>query len=119
MMRAVFLSLILLLSMVFTAPPQMAFASDARTIRKSLSTEPFRDLPGVKLPQKDDSQARTACTSSVERQRPTRWRNGLGYRVYRCETEVFTYESTKEPDEVDWKKQKRYYKPWIDDGFDR
>lgn len=79
---------------------------------------PYKDLPGVKVPG-SEKQAQTICTSSIERQRPTRWRSGLGYRVYRCETEIFSSESTRPPNEIDWKKRQRYYKPWMDDGFDR
>jgi hypothetical protein len=79
---------------------------------------PYKDLPGVKVPG-SEKQAQTLCTSRIERQRPSRWRNGLGYRVYRCETEIFTFKSTRPPNEVDWKKRQRYYKPWMDDGFDR
>lgn len=79
---------------------------------------PFKDLPGVKVPG-SETKTQTICTSSIERQRPTRWRNGLGYRVYRCETEIFSSESTRPPNEIDWKKRQRYFKPWMDDGFDR
>ena len=78
---------------------------------------PFKDLPGVKVPGQIDQQARTNCSSSIERQQPTRWRNGLGYRVYRCQSEVFSYEATKPPNEIDWKKRQEYYKPWTSDGF--
>jgi hypothetical protein len=124
MMRAGFrfLSFMLLLTLG-AAVPQVAVASDAQTIRKALAKDPFRDLPGVKLQQAQDDEPPAACTSSFKRPYwgPVRrgYQNGLTQRVYRCDVDNVTVESTKQPDEIDWKKQKRYYKPWIDDGFDR
>ena len=79
---------------------------------------PYKDLPGVKVPG-SEKQTQTLCTSSIETQRPARWRNGLGYRVYRCETDIFEFQGTRPPNEIDWKKRQRYYRPWMDDGFDR
>lgn len=119
MMRAVFQSLIIVPLVALTFMPQMTLANDAETIREALAKEPFRDLPGVKLPQKLDDEPQTACTSSIRRLYWDWPRARLSRRVYRCEVDNVTVESTKQPDEVDWKKQKRYYKPWIGDGFDR
>ena len=86
-------------------------------LRPLTPRDEYKNLPGVKKPMRDDQATRTVCTSSIERQHPTRWRNGLGYRVYRCETEIFTIESNRPPDEIDWRKRRNYYKPWIRDGF--
>jgi hypothetical protein len=113
-------------SLAFSASPRASLASDAQTIRKALAKEPFKDLPGVKLPQKLDDEPQTVCSSYIGRSfwsgtytRKGGYIAGLGRRIYRCNVDDVTVESTKQPDEIDWKKQKRYYKPWIDDGFDR
>ena len=121
MMRAGFRfsSLMIVLLSTLAAAPQVAFASDAQTIRKALAKQPFRDLPGVKLQQSLDDEPKTACTSSIRNPYWGPGRGRLGRRVYSCDIDNVTVESTRQPDEVDWKKQKRYYKPWIDDGFDR
>jgi hypothetical protein len=108
------------------ALPAAGLASDAQTPRKALAGEPFKDLPGVKLPQTQDDEPKTVCTSYIGRDysdgayyRKGGYVPGLSRRIYRCNVDNVTVESTRQPDEVDWKKQKRYYKPWIDDGFDR
>lgn len=81
--------------------------------------DPFKDLPGVKAPQQDPNSDAAACTSRIERAFPRDWhsRDGLGHRVYRCDMGNITIESDKRPDEIDWRKQKNYYKPWIRDGY--
>lgn len=115
----------ILLPLFLADAPRAAFADDTQKIRQALQKQPFRDLPGVKLPQKLDDEPATACTSYIGRDYWTdgsskgSYRTRLGRRIYRCDVDNITIESTKQPDEVDWKKQKRYYKPWIDDGFDR
>lgn len=120
-----FLLLTILSLPVLTAGPGAAVASDTQKIRQALAKEPFRDLPGVKLPQKLDDEPATACTSYIGRDYwagaydKSGYRSRLSRRIYRCDVDNVTIESSKRPDEVDWKKQKRYYKPWIDDGFDR
>ncbi len=129
MMRAglLSLSLTMLVFLIAAGVPQSAFASDAETIARALAKQPFRDLPGVKLPQATDDEPKTVCTSYIGRDRwdstlnnSRGYRSGLSRRIYNCDIgDNVTVESTKRPDEVDWKKQKRYYKPWIDDGFDR
>lgn len=102
-----------------------AFAGDRDRLRNALSGEPFKDLPGVKLPQAEDDGPKTVCTSTIVRDRsdagnrPGGSRTGLGRRVYNCEVDGVAVGSPKRPDEVDWKKRKRYYKPWVGDGFDR
>jgi hypothetical protein len=128
MMRAGFrfLPLLAAAALALAALPQASAAGDAQTIRKALAREPFRDLPGVKLPQKLDDEPQTVCTSYIGRNfwagtytRKGGYIPGLSRRIYRCDVDNVTVESTRQPDEIDWKKQKRYYKPWIDDGFDR
>lgn len=106
--------------------PVPAFAKDdVQQLRKALAKQPFKDLPGVKLPQKFDDPPQTACTSYIGRDYWAMARTRSAYvphltrRIYRCDVDDVTIESTRQPDEIDWKKQKRYYKPWIDDGFDR
>lgn len=100
-------------------------AGDQQQLREALAKQPFKDLPGVRMPQKLDDEPRSVCTSYMGRDywadagRKGGYRTGLGRRIYRCDVDDVTIESTRQPDEVDWKKQKRYYKPWIDDGFDR
>ena len=81
------------------------------------SREPYKDLPGVKVPKQIDKQESADCTSHFERQWPTDWRNGLSYRVYECENGGVTARSTRPPDEMDWQKRQQYYKPWTSDGF--
>jgi hypothetical protein len=129
-MRAGFrlLSLMIVPLAVFAAAVPASHAGDRQVLRKALAKEPFKDLPGVRLPQKFDDEPKSVCTSHIARDRwadfdrAGRYRTGLGHRVYTCGVDGMdnvTIESTRQPDEVDWKKQKRYYKPWIDDGFDR
>jgi hypothetical protein len=120
------LPLLILAPLVFSALPRASLASDTQTIRKALARQPFKDLPGVKLPQKFDDGPKTVCTSYIGRNfwsgtytRKSGYIPGLSRRIYRCDIDNVTVESTRQPDEIDWKKQKRYYKPWIDDGFDR
>jgi hypothetical protein len=78
---------------------------------------PFKNLPGVKVPKQIDKQAKTNCTSDIERQWPRTWRNGLSYRVYECDNGGVIARSTRPPNEIEWKKSKEYYKPWTSDGF--
>lgn len=127
-MRSVsrYLVFLVLASPGLAALPQASFASDAQTIGNALARQPFKDLPGVKLPQKLDDEPQTVCTSYIGRvysdgayYRKGGYVPGLSRRIYRCDVDNVTVESTRQPDEIDWKKQKRYYKPWIDDGFDR
>lgn len=125
-MRSIFpvLSLVALTFAVLAMPPGNAFANDRQKIREALARQPFRDLPGVKLPQKVDDEPQTVCTSRIGRDFWGEERTGayvprLTRRIYSCDVDNVTIESTRRPDEIDWKKQKRYYKPWIDDGFDR
>jgi hypothetical protein len=113
--------------LIVAGAPHSAFASDEQTIARALAKQPFRDLPGVKLQQSTDDEPKTVCTSHIGRDRwdgtynnRRGYRSGLTRRIYDCDIDTnVTVESSKRPDEVDWKKQKRYYKPWIDDGFDR
>jgi len=80
--------------------------------------EPFRDLPGVKMPRQERPEDRTVCTSYMDSRDPGRWRRtGLAKRVYTCETEPFEVRSYRPPNEIEWQKRKNYYKPWITDGF--
>lgn len=80
--------------------------------------EPYRDLPGVKVPKQIDKQARANCSSHIEEQWPTYLRNGrLNYRVYECGDGNVTVKSTRPPNEIDWQKRQEYYKPWTSDGF--
>lgn len=124
---ALYLFLLMVLSASFLADrPMPAQANDnVEQLRKALAKQPFKDLPGVKLPQKLDDPPESVCTSYIGRDYWAMARTRGAYvpnltrRVYRCDVDNITIESTKQPDEVDWKKQKRYYKPWIDDGFDR
>jgi hypothetical protein len=116
MMRIGFWFTVVVLALSAAGLPSSSADAGDRHLGKALAKEPFSDLPGVKAPSRD-SQTNTVCTSSVERQRPTRWRNGLGYRVYRCDTEIFTFESNRPPNEIDWRKQQNRSKPWITDGF--
>ena len=94
-------------------------------LREALAHEPFKDLPGVKLPQRTDEQPKTVCTSSIapdrsySENRVGGYRPGLGCRVWNCDVGGVEVMSPNQPDETDWKKQKRYYKPWVNDGFDR
>jgi hypothetical protein len=127
-MRAGFrlFSLLISAALISSILPQTSSASDTQTIRKSLAKQPFKDLPGVKLPQKFDDGPKSVCTSYIGRNywdgsytRRGGYIPGLSRRIYSCKVDDITVESTRQPDEVDWKKQKRYYKPWIDDGFDR
>ena len=122
--------LIMLGFLIVAGVPHQAFASDEQTLAKALAKQPFRDLPGVKQQQSNDDEPNTVCSSYIGRERwgyvydnndrRRGYRTGLSRRIYDCDTgNNVTVESSKRPDEVDWKKQKRYYKPWIDDGFDR
>lgn len=110
---------------VFAVAIPASHAGDQQVLRRALAKEPFKDLPGVKLPQKLDDEPQSVCTSYIGRDywadagRKGGYRTGLSRRIYSCDVDNVTIESTRQPDEVDWKKQKRYYKPWIDDGFDR
>jgi len=79
---------------------------------------PYKDLPGVKVPG-SETQAGAACTSRIRRPYWGSRHTRLSRRVYRCEVENVIIESTRPPDEIDWKKRQRYYKPWMADGFDR
>lgn len=121
-----FLSLLILAPLTLSALPQPGVAGDTQVLRKALAKEPFKDLPGVKLPQKLDDEPKSVCSSYFGRAywggsytRRGGYIPGLNRRIYSCKVDDITVESTKQPNEVDWKKQKRYYKPWIDDGFDR
>jgi hypothetical protein len=123
--RRLLISVLALLPLLSTSLPASAWAGNADTIRRALAKQPFKDLPGVKLPQATDDEPKTVCTSRIGRDSWDNGRSRTGYvprlsrRIYSCDVDNVTIESTKRPDEVDWKKQKRYYKPWIDDGFDR
>lgn len=67
MMRAGFrfISLSVSALLIFSALPQTGFAGDRQTIRTSPAKEPFKDLPGVKLPQKSDDEPKSVCTSYI------------------------------------------------------
>lgn len=127
-MRLSLLSLMLaaLAASLFADLPAPALArDDIQQLRKGLAKQPFKDLPGVRLPQKFDDPPATVCTSHIGHDYWAMARSRTGYiprltrRIYSCNVNNVTIESTRRPDEVDWKKQQRYYKPWIDDGFDR
>lgn len=111
---------ILALSAVLGAASAPVMAKDI-DFTKVAPKDAFKDLPGVKEPQRDPDAETTVCDSRIERS-SVFWnrRNGLGRRVYDCDLGgAITVQSTKQPDEIDWRKQKNYYKPWIGDGFDR
>ena len=104
--------LLFIVSTAFALLAASAFAPAAADSR-----EPYKDLPGVKLPKQIDKQARPNCSSHIEERWPARWRNGLNYRVYECDDGGITARSTRPPDEIDWQKRQQYYKPWTSDGF--
>jgi hypothetical protein len=89
----------------------------AETVHRKTEAGDYEGLPGVWRPRPDNGSDRTACTSSIERQRWRPDRNGLGQRVYRCETDVFTWHSNRPPDEIEWRKHQLRNKPWVTDGF--
>lgn len=99
-----------------TFPAILLFCA-VMAIAANASGEPYKDLPGVKVPKQIDKQARANCRSHIEERWPTYWRNGLNYRVYECGDDGITAKSTRPPDEIDWQKRQEYYKPWTSDGF--
>jgi hypothetical protein len=120
-----FLCTVLSASLLVDHPAPAIAKDDVLQLRKALAKQPFKDLPGVRLPQKFDDPPQTACSSYISRdywalaQTKSAYVPRLTRRIYRCDVNNVVIESTRQPDEIDWKKQKRYYKPWIDDGFDR
>jgi hypothetical protein len=93
--------------------------ADAVSVARANDATPYKNLPGVKVPG-SEKLTLEPCTSSIERSYWTDpWRNRLARRVYRCEVDNVTVESTRQPNEIDWKKRHEYYKPWTSDGFDR
>jgi hypothetical protein len=120
--------LIVLSLLVPAVAHQPANAGDKDKIRKSLARktflakDPFKDLPGVKLPQKLPDEPATVCNSRIERRHWPDEPSRLGRRVYSCDLEGvdnIVIQSTRRPNEIEYQKWKNYYKPWVGDGFDR
>ena len=88
----------LILAAVLLAAPVMATA------------DPFKDLPGVKLPQAEGTpEPQMNCTSQLERQQATRNRNGLAYRTYSCDLGRVRMGSSEPPNEIEYKKSRDHY----------
>ena len=114
--QAQYLLLVLALAMAPTG-----LSAGQRSHLTPFPQDAYKDLPGVKKPQSDPDASQSVCESRIERtSRYWRARNRLGQRVYSCALgENVVVKSNRQPDEIDWRKQKNYYKPWIGDGFDR
>jgi hypothetical protein len=68
----------------------------------------FRNLPGVHDPEKLKVEAIvTVCTSQLERQHATRYRNGLAYRTYRCRYGRAWVGSDSSPNMIEYRKYKQ------------
>ncbi|MBX9457497.1 MAG: hypothetical protein KL863_16610 [Rhizobium sp.] len=70
----------------------------------------FKNLPGVKDPAtEEERQLDTVCTSRLERQHATRYRNGLAYRTYSCRYGRATVGSNRPPNLIEYRKYKQRY----------
>ena len=70
----------------------------------------FKNLPGVKDPAAErDVQLDTVCTSRLERQHATPYRNGLAYRTYSCQYGRVAVGSDRPPDLIEYRKYKQRY----------
>jgi len=82
-------------------------------LASSALADPYKDLPGVQ----DPANARKAetdvvCTSQLVRQRPispTFKRNGLAYRAYSCNYGQVKVGSSRQPNEIEYRKFKEHY----------
>lgn len=71
----------------------------------------FKDLPGVRDPAVGkDVEVDTVCTSRLERQHATRYRNGLAYRTYSCRYGRVAVGSDRPPDMIEYRKYRERYR---------
>jgi hypothetical protein len=70
----------------------------------------FRDLPGVRDPARmKPAPVDTVCTTQLERQHATPYRNGLAYRTYSCRYGDVAVGSDRPPNLIEYRRYKERY----------